>query len=170
MLDIFNELKPFFHDSYRRINVREYARLAKISPPSASKMLASFEKSGLRKREKERRYIYYYANRESHLFVGLSRLYWEEEFERCGLISHIERELIEPLIVLFGSFSKAEIKRDSDIDIAVFSVSTKNVRLERFEGRLGRKIQMFAYKNMEDAKSRELLNNIMNGFILRGGW
>jgi len=170
MLEIFNELEPFFQDNYRRINIREYARLSKISPPSASKRLAAFRKEGLLKNENDRKYIYYYANRESQLFVGLSRLYWQVEFEKCGLISHIEKELVEPVVVLFGSFSKAEIKHDSDIDIAVFSVSRKDINLGRFEGRLGRKVQLFAYGDRNDVKSRELLNNIMNGFIIRGSW
>ena len=33
---------PFFQDCYRRINVREYSRLMKISPPTASKLLSSY--------------------------------------------------------------------------------------------------------------------------------
>lgn len=47
MLDIINNLKPFFEDCYRRINVREYSRLMKISPPTASKLLSKYHKLNL---------------------------------------------------------------------------------------------------------------------------
>ena len=47
MLNIINNLKPFIEDSYRRINVREYSRLMKISPPTASKTLFELSKEGL---------------------------------------------------------------------------------------------------------------------------
>ena len=53
MLTIFNNLKPFFEDNYRRISVREYARIIKISPPSASKLLNNLEKEGLLTKEKK---------------------------------------------------------------------------------------------------------------------
>jgi len=64
MLKIFNDLEPFFRDNYQRINVREYARIRKMSPPSASALLSNLEKEGLLNVEKEKNYIYYHANRE----------------------------------------------------------------------------------------------------------
>ena len=54
MLKIIYILKPFFEDNYRRINVREYARLQKISPPTASKILEQMHKEKLLKKETER--------------------------------------------------------------------------------------------------------------------
>ena len=53
MLKIINNLKPFFEDCYRRINIREYSRLMKISPPTASKLLYKFNKEGLLLIEKD---------------------------------------------------------------------------------------------------------------------
>jgi len=52
MLKIINNLKPFIEDNYREINVREYARLNKISPPTASKLLNYYKTQEiLRKKE-----------------------------------------------------------------------------------------------------------------------
>src|SRR3989344_5320006 len=107
MLKIFNNLGPFFEDNYRRMNVREYARLMKISPPSASKLLSKYEKESLLNREEEKRYIYYYANKDNNLFVFLSRIYWYQKMKE--LISYMEREFADPVIILFGSFAKAEV-------------------------------------------------------------
>lgn len=170
MLEIFNNLKPFFEDNYRRINVREYARIAKISPPSASKLLEKYNSEGLLKKEKERNYIFYSANRESRAFIGFSRIYWGMNFEQIGLISYFEKEYIAPLIILFGSISKAEVKDTSDIDVALFSITKKDSDLSLFEKKLNRKIQLFAFKSSEEVKNKYLLKNIQNGHILSGSW
>lgn len=55
MLKIFNNLEPFFENNYKRINVREYARLKKISPPTASKLLSELQKEDLLEREDEKK-------------------------------------------------------------------------------------------------------------------
>ena len=103
MLDIFNALSPFFKNCAERINVREYARRLKISPPTASTTLKSFAKQGLLIEERERIYVFYRANQRSFLFIELSRSYWRQEFERVGLLKFLEEEYFVPTIILFGS-------------------------------------------------------------------
>ncbi len=170
MLTIFNTLKHFFLDNYRKINVREYARITNISPPSASKLLNNLEKEGLLKKEKDKLYIYYSANRENKLFINLLRAYWNEEFKKIGLIEYLNKELLNPVIILFGSFSKAEIMNNSDVDIAIFSIFKNNINLNNFEKKLKRKIQVFMFKNQEEVKNKDLLKNILNGYNLSGSW
>ena len=53
MLEIINNLAPFFEDCYRRISVREYSKIIKVSPPTASKILMEYYKEGLLKRQEE---------------------------------------------------------------------------------------------------------------------
>lgn len=170
MLKIIYTLKPFFEDNYRRINVREYARVIKVTPPTASKLLENYRKEGLLKREKEKQYIYYFANKESVLFLDLLRIYWKYKFEKIGLIKFFEESSLNPLIILFGSLSKAEAKIDSDVDIAIFTSTKKSVKLESFEKKLKRTIHLFSFKNKGDVKSPELLNNILNGYLIMGHW
>ena len=170
MLKIFNRLKPFFEDNYKSISVREYAKLQKISPPTASNLLNYFKKEGLLSCDKEKIYIYYYVNRENDLFVNLSRVYWLLIFSKIGLLEYLEKELINPIIILFGSFAKAEISPKSDIDIAIFSISKKNLDICKFQNTLKREIQLFMFKSKEDVKSKDLLNSMMNGFMLKGSW
>ena len=167
MLKLFNSLAPFFEDNYRRMNVRGYARLMEISPPSASKLLSKYGKEGLLNREEEKRYIYYYANKDNNLFVFLSRVYWYQKMKE--LISYMEREFANPVIILFGSFAKAEINSNSDIDLAVFTASRKELDLAFYEGILKKKIQVFVFKNRNEV-SKDLLNNILNGFKISGDW
>jgi len=165
MLKIIEELSPFFEDCYRRINVREYAKLMSISPPTASKALDSYYSESLLSKEKFRNYIMFYANKDSRQFIDLSRIYWSIKLKE--LMDIIEKSLAAPMIVLFGSLSKAETKQDSDIDLAVFA-HKKNLDIGEFEKKLRRKIEIFWFSSLKDIKNRELANNIINGYVLKG--
>ena len=170
MLKIINNLKPFFEDNYRRINVREYARMQKISPPTASKLLQNYQKEGLLKKEEERKYIYYFANKDNDLFIDFSRIYWKSVLENFGILDFLGEEFMSPIIILFGSLSKAEAKSDSDVDMAIFTASKKEPNLKEFEKKLKRAIQIFLFKDKNDVKNPELLDNILNGYKMRGNW
>jgi len=165
MLKIINDLKPFFEDCYRRINVREYAKITKISPPTASKTLDSYHHEGLLSKEKFRNYIMFYANKESKQFVDLSRIYWSIKLKE--LMDFMEKELTNPTIILFGSLSKAEAKCDSDIDLVVFA-HKKDLDTGKIEKKLKRKIQIFWFASIKGIKNKELANNIINGYRLKG--
>ena len=165
MLEIINNLKPFFEDCYRRINVREYARMMKISPPTSSKVLSEFHSKELLSVEKDRNYIFYYANKESALFVDLSRIYWKLKLRE--FISYLNKNLANPTVILFGSLSKAEVKEDSDVDICILGYK-KDLNMAKFEKALKRKIQLFFFDSLKDIKNNELTNNIINGYLLGG--
>lgn len=165
MLKIINDIQPFFEDCYRRINVREYARIAGVTPPTASKMLSAYREEGLLCEEAYRNYMLFYANRESRDFLDLSRMYWRRKLS--GLVSLVERSTSNPCIVLFGSLSKGEAKADSDVDIAVFGVR-KEMEFSRFEKALGRKVQVFWDSSLGSMKNYELAKNIANGYVLFG--
>ena len=169
MLKIFNRFKKFFEDCYRQINVREYARLQKMTPPTASKLLGYYHKEDLLKKRIERRYFFYRANKENKVFIDLSRIYWRVLLEKSGLIEYLNCELNYPTIILFGSLSKAENRKESDIDIVIFSDNKKKkIFLEKFEKKIKRKIQVFRFSLLRDIKNEDLRNNILNGYILSG--
>lgn len=165
MLEIINNLKPFFEDCYRRISVREYARLTKVSPPTASKLLYCYNKEGLLIMEKVRNYVFFYVNKKSKMFIDLSRIYWS--FRLKDTVDFLNKKLFLPVLVLFGSVAKAELKKDSDIDLAVFA-HKKDIILQSFEKKLKRKIQIHWFKSMRNIKNKELANNIANGYLLAG--
>ena len=165
MLEIINNLQPFFKDCYRRISVREYARIIKVSPPKGSKLLYYFNKRGLLKKEKYRNYLFFYADINSKEFIDLSRLYWYDRLK--DILSYLEKKLVNPAVVLFGSLSKAEAKKDSDIDLSIFA-HKKELNLQSFEKKLDRGIQIFWFKSIKDIKNKELSSSIINGYLLRG--
>jgi predicted nucleotidyltransferase len=165
MLEIINNLKPFFEDCYRKISVREYAKLIGISPPTASIILSEYLKEGLLKKEVYRRYHLFYANKESEIFINISKIYWSIKLRE--LLENINKNLLNSTIILFGSLSKAEVKEDSDIDIAIIS-RKKELNLKDFEKKLGRKVQLFWFNSLEEIKDDELRKSIINGYVLRG--
>ena len=78
---------------------------------------------------------------------------------------------MNPVIILFGSFAKAEITKQSDIDIAIFTPSKRKIDLSKFETKFNREIQVFIFKNKEQAeKNPEVFNSILNGFKIGGMW
>lgn len=169
MLKILNELRPFIEDNYRRIHVREYAKMQHISPPTASQRLEQCRKEGLLNIEKDKRHHLYSANRANSTFITLARAYWNATLQRSGLIDSLSHDLLSPVIILFGSLAKGETKKDSDIDLAVFTPSPKKLDISKYEQKLGRPIQLFLFKDRASA-GKDLLNNILNGHVLRGNW
>tara|TARA_Y100000310_G_C20570236_1_gene757624 strand:- start:912 stop:1184 length:273 start_codon:yes stop_codon:yes gene_type:complete len=79
MLKIINDLVLFFKDHSRKINVREYARLMGISPPTASKLLEEYRKEGLLVKEEFRNFIFYSAKVSSLDFNDLEKIYLREK-------------------------------------------------------------------------------------------
>jgi len=165
MLNIINNLKPFFEDCYRRINVREYSRIIKISPPTSSKILLDYSKKGLLLKEKDKNYIYYYANKKSKDFIDLSRIYWRNKFSE--ILDYLNKNLLAPTIILFGSLAKAETKIDSDIDLCIIA-HKKEIKIAKLEKKLKRNIQIFFFDSIKNIKNKELSNNIINGYVLNG--
>ncbi len=164
MLEIINNLTPFFEDCYRRISVREYAKIINVSPPTASKILMEYHKEGLLKKQEDRNYLFFFTNKENKVFIELSKVYWMDKLKE--VVEYIENKTVNPTIILFGSLSKAEVTPDSDIDITIIS-SKKNISLEDYEKKLKRKIQVFWFDNFKEIP-KELKNNILNGYSLSG--
>src|SRR3989338_469832 len=113
MLKLFKELSPFIEDCYSEFGVREYSRILKITAPTSSKMLKNFFSEGLLNKREERGNLLFRANRESGIFLDISRSYWKQKLNK--LIDYLNSELYTPTIILFGSLSNLEAKKDSDI-------------------------------------------------------
>ncbi len=165
MLEIINKLGIFFEDCYREVSVREYSREMKISPPTASKLLKEYEKQELLIRRGERGFLLFRINRESKIILMLSRIYWSEKLK--PLFDYLEKTIYSKAIVLFGSLSKLETRKESDIDILVISDIKKDSNLKQFEKLFNREIQLFIYPSLEKI-NKDLKSNIVNAYIARG--
>src|SRR3989338_3762384 len=165
MLKLINRLSPFLEDCYVEIGVREYARLFKSSPPTASKILKSFESDGLLKKRLDKGYLLFRANRESEILKDLSRIYWRLRLKK--LFDYLNLEFYTPNVILFGSLAKLEAKGDSDVDIVILTNIKKKINLEKYEKMFNRKIQPFFFKSLKEI-NKELRINVLNGFFIQG--
>jgi len=165
-------IRHFFDEPEKEFHMREIARLAGMSPSTASKRLSTLARDGLLTSAETKGMKIFKANsrnpsfRDAKLFYNISRI------RSSGLVDYISEELNPKAIILFGSFRKGDNVPGSDIDIFVETASKKDIDLSDFERRLGNSIQLFLMKSSEIASmkknNKELLNNIANGISLEG--
>ncbi|HLC53235.1 MAG TPA: nucleotidyltransferase domain-containing protein [Candidatus Nanoarchaeia archaeon] len=160
MLEIFNSLQPFFEDVLREISVREYARMQKVSPPTASSLLKRFSKEGVLLQREERNLLLFRANKESSLFKDLAVAYWRNTLKKA--FEPLREHLLYKKMVLFGSIAKVENTIDSDVDIFI-DIKYKELNVSPIERRLKRRIQ---FHFIDSLGNEHLKKNIENGVIL----
>lgn len=166
-------LKFFIREPEREFHIRELARTLKKSPTTLSKYLKKYALQKLLISSKKLNYLLFKANTDSRQFKQLKLNYNLNALQESGLIEYLEEKFNQPeTIVLFGSYSKAEDNKNSDIDLLIVSSKKQEINLEKFEKRLERKIQLFVHSK-EDLKilknkNKELFNNWINGIVIYG--
>ena len=173
MLQNYNKwkvLKVFFSDPDPKaeFQLREISRAAKIAPPSVKKYLGELKKEGLITETKHRanNYPLYSAKRESTEFRFLKKTDMIFAIRESGLLDYLDEECAPDAIVLFGSASRGEDIKESDIDLFLLCKETK-LDLSKYEKNIKRKINIL-FEEEFGALSKELKNNIINGAILKG--
>ena len=164
-------LEVFFDDPLPigiGFQLREISRKINLAPKSVKIYLKELEKENLIVKKEHRIYQYpvYYANRENEYFKYLKRLNTIRSIKESGLLDYVNEKCMPEVIILFGSASKGEDIKDSDIDIYL-QCEEKKVDLNKYEKELKRKINLFFEKNF-DKLSEELKKNIINGDKLKG--
>ncbi len=165
MLKIFNNFALFFEDCYKQVAVREYARLMKFTPPTASKILKEYHKNGWLSMRQERKHLLFSLNHENKEIVDISRMYWKRKLDI--LVKTLQKKLVQPAVIAFGSVAKAEVTPQSDVDIAIFG-EKKPLDIGHVEKILGRRISVYWFSSLRQVKNEHLLNNILNGIPLYG--
>ncbi len=165
----YKVLKIFFDDPLAKdFQLREISRKISLAPKSVKKYLDELEKENLIVRGKHRihRYPVYHANRDNKYFKFLKKLDIMKEIKESGLLNYLDNNCMPDVVILFGSASKGEDVKDSDIDLFLLC-KEKKLNLKSFEDMLNRGINIF-YNNNFNKLSKELKNNIINGVILKG--
>lgn len=169
MLNEQKLLDVFLESPTKEFNVREVARILKISPATASKKLNSLAQKQILKQRDERMLKLYKADIDSDEYRNLKVFYNINKIKQFGLIQELNKFYLKPTIVLFGSFSTGYDTEESDLDILVISEKTKQFpKLKEFEKKLNKNFQLFTVKKIKDLKNPHLINNILNGIVLQG--
>lgn len=179
MLQKYNRwrvLEVFFDDPNPRgagFQLREISRKANLAPTSVKIYLDELSGNGrwgypLVNKANHRIYGYpvYWANRASELFRFFKKIDMIISIQESGLLNYLSEKCMPDVIVLFGSASRGEDLKDSDVDLYL-QCRERQLELQTYEVEIKRKIRI-----LFDAKfnklSGELRNNILNGIILKG--
>lgn len=161
-------LKVFFDDPLKDFRLREISRIARLAPLSVRLHLQRLSKESLVLKEKRgiQKHPIYRANRESEPFRLYKKINTIISIRESGLLDFLSDNCMPDAIALFGSSSRGEDTKESDIDLFLLCKERK-IDLKKHESLLKRKISIF-FSDDFGKISRELKNNILNGTILKG--
>lgn len=159
-------LQEFFDFPRKQFLMRELSRLVRLAQPSVVAHLKALVKDELVVREKTGLYPAFQANRDSETFKLLKKhnIIWR--ITTSGLLEQLRQKTQPNCIILFGSASRGEDTEQSDLDLFIQSEETK-IDLARYEKILKRKINLLFEPHLQRL-SKELLNNLINGYVLAG--
>lgn len=170
---IWRVLQVFFDDPLpdEGFTIRWISRHIGLAPTSVKlhlDALSRHEPQGypLVIRSEGRSYPAYRANRDSELFRFYKKMDIIFRIHESGLIDYISDKCSPDAIILFGSASRGEDTKGSDIDIFV-EAEEKALDLNRYEKVLKRHIELHFNTNINKIP-KELRNNIINGIKLEG--
>ncbi|HLE06662.1 MAG TPA: nucleotidyltransferase domain-containing protein [Candidatus Nanoarchaeia archaeon] len=169
MLSNYNKwavLTAFFNDPLNEFGLRELSRKVKLAPKSVKTYLKEFIKKKLLTETQKDKKPQYKANRDNKEFIQYKKINNQLQLQNTGLIDFIYNTYLPDVIILFGSFSKGEDIKKSDVDIYIQSAE-KRINLEKYEKLIERKINLLFSSNFNKL-SNELKNNLLNGIILKG--
>lgn len=163
-------LQVFFDNPIPKggFQLREISRIINLAPKSVKKYLEELEKEKIIIQQKQRvqGYPTYFANRESEYFKILKKQFTIVNLYESKIIEFIQEQCLPSAIILFGSAVRGEDIKESDIDLFVLA-KEKVLNIKKYELFLKRKINLFFAEDFSKL-SKELRNNIINGYIIYG--
>ena len=148
----------------------EMVREAKVTRAVANKWLKKYVKRGLLKRIKEKgKFPYLTAGSGNTIYFSWKRMYALEQLHQSGLIAKLLSLQNAKTIIIFGSMSKGDWYKDSDVDIFIYgdpeglSIVEYELKLESFYFCFGQ-----PGKNDLSELGNGLLRNIIKGNLIKG--
>jgi len=152
----------------RSFNQRQLAKYLKVSPTAIAKSLVELGKQELINinKEEESNRIIIELNLKNPKTIYLKKIENLYLLSESGVLDHLSEQFPLSTIILFGSYSKGEDIERSDIDIAILDTKERKLKLEQFENKLEKKINI-EFINLKSIK-KELRNSVLSGVTLKG--
>ncbi len=140
-----------------------------ISRPRLVEWLKKLAKEGIIIKVKPRGKMPYYVSiTKSKAFQHKKRLFALKKMTESGLLNHLASLKKAKVVVIFGSFSRADWYDASDIDIFIYG-DDSDFKQGKYELRLKRDIQVHNAKDKEDLKRIDkMLPYIISGDFIKG--
>lgn len=163
-------MKIFFECPTREWHFEEIIKSTKIARSKADSWLKKFIRKGLIRRIKERgKMPYYIGNYSSPEYKNKKKIFALTRLHESGFLNHLGSLCKAKVIILFGSFSRSDWHKDSDIDIFLYG-DPEGIKLAEYELKLHRNIQLFICQTKKDLMKlgEGLIRNIIKGNIIKG--
>ena len=150
-----------------KFSQRDIAKTLKFSPTAVANAVKSLLKKGFIHVEKTKTINFVSFNRENEKAIELKRAENLKQIYISGLSEFLEEQFPGTTIILFGSYSRGEDTKSSDIDFAIIGAKDKMLNIEKFENNFRKEINLNMYNSWKEIH-KHLKNNILNGIILSG--
>lgn len=165
-----NIIELFFENPTKQIHFEEILKEAKITRSKADSWLKKLIKEKIIKRIKEKNKMpYYISNYESPEYKNKKKIFALNKLYDSGFLNHLYSLKKAKTVILFGSFSRSDWHKDSDIDVFIYG-NEKGLKIIDYELNLHRNIQLFICKDNNELKKlgKGLIKNIIKGNIIKG--
>ncbi len=166
-------IEVLFRYPEKEFSLSDLAREAGVAKANIGNILEEFQEMGLIDIEKLTKIWRVKANQTNWFYIRSKIVYNLNFIYKSGLVEFLADYFKNPkVIILFGSFRRGEDLSNSDIDIAIESDETNDIKtiglreLSEFENMINRKIQIHLF-NRENIDIN-VFNNIANGIVLLG--
>ena len=149
-----------------KIRVRQLEKKLNVPFPSIVRYTKELTNEGVLKKEEISNVILYSADRTSKKYLIEKKLYNLRMLYESELVDYLINEISNPVIVVFGSYSRGEDIENSDIDLYFETSFGGKIKLDKFEKILKRSIQLFIHKSIREVRNKNLMDNIINGITL----
>ena len=130
--------------------------------------MGEFERKIIKRVKKKGKMPYYVHDFHNPKFDIRKKLYAKHILSSSGLFYHLASLEKAKVVVLFGSFSRSDWYKDSDIDIFVYG-SDDDFEQGKYELKLKREIQVHTAKDKKDMKRIDkMLPYIVSGDFTKG--
>ena len=163
-------IELFFEEPTRQWHFEEMLKEAKITRSKADSWLKKLIREKMIKRIKEKNKMpYYVSNYESPEYKNKKRIFALNRLYESGLLNHLYSLKKAKTVMLFGSFSRSDWYKNSDVDIFIYG-DEEGLKIMNYELKLHRNIQLFICKNNDELAKlgKGLIKNIIKGDIIKG--
>ena len=161
-------MEPFFN-SPKQWHFEELRRETGISKPQLANWLKRFQEQGIIKKTKKKGKMPYYTQVfENKDYQNKKRIFALKKMSENGLLSHLSNLRKAKAIIVFGSYSRYDWHRNSDVDIFIYG-NDEGFEQGKYELKLGREIQVHTAKNKKELKKiNKVLPYIVEGYFVKG--
>lgn len=163
-------LNLFFDYPSKEWHFEEIVKKAEIARGRANEWLKRFVKDNLIKRVKtQNKMPHYISNYFSCEYKNKKRVFAFTKLYESKLLNHLASLQNAKTVILFGSFSRSDWYKNSDVDVFIYG-DPDGLKIADYEARLGRDVHLFVCQNNEELKrlGAGLIRNILQGNVIKG--